>query len=133
MKKELYEQIKQEIIAKGLADNGCVAVGYVYDIGWYTFLGALGGLIVTEQSNCKYIFSKRNDELVIVPYAKKTIVYNEGFIIKKSNILKTKRFGSRVTFKLSDKKKKAYIIEKGLDDMKQILVDLGLAKEKTSK
>lgn len=130
MKKELYEQIKQEIIAKGLADNGCVAVGYVYNIGWYTFLGAFGGLIVTEQSNCKYIFSKRNDELIIIPYAKKAIAYNEGFVIKKLNIVKTKRFGSRVTFRLSDKKKTSYVIEKGLDDMKQILVDLGLVVEK---
>lgn len=133
MKKELYEQIKQEIIAKGLADNGCVAIGYVYNVGWYTFLGALGGLIVTEQSNCKYIFSKRNYELVVIPYAKKTIAYNEGFVIKKEHIVKTKRFGSRVTFKLSDKKKKAYVIEKGMDDMKQILIDLGLAEEKSAK
>lgn len=130
MKKVLYEQVKQEIISKGIADNGCVAVGYVYNVGWYTFLGALGGLIVTERSNCKYIFSKRNDEIVIIPYAQRTIMYNQGIVIKKDKIAKTKRFGSRVTFRLSDKKKTSYVIEKGLDNMKQILVDLGLVVKK---
>ena len=132
MKKAVYEEIKKELVEKGFADNGCVAVCGVYNVGWYTLFGGLLGAIVTERSNCDWIISKRNDELIVIPYAKKTLVYEQGVSIKKQNIIKASLIVRRFTFKTVDKKKTSYLVQRGTkDDLKQILIDLGLIENKS--
>ena len=129
-----YYDIKNELIEKGLADDGLVALGEKP----FNATENLGSLLLGVKkgfSGKSHAITKQGDKIVIYPFTTKGVCYDEALTLEKDNILKVSVYNfivCEVRFKTNIKKfKKLWLpITIGKDDAKEILSQLGLRKKK---
>lgn len=130
-----YNDVKNELIEKGLADDNLVALGE-QPISPAENLGSLIlGVKKHLPGSSSHAITKQGDKIVIYPFSTKGILYNEALTLEKSDIVKVSVYNFmvfEVRFKTTIKHfKKLWLpITLGKDDMKQILSLLGLSKKK---
>ena len=132
MKKKTYEEIKEIVCSKGLADDNAVAIAKLVNLGWYTAFGYV------EEGKWDLIFTSHGDYLVIIPIEwegkfvfKPKVAFQRGVKIHKSKIvsLTIEMFGARFILETTDKKKNGYSIQIGTKDFKQIAKNLGFVNK----
>lgn len=129
-----YDNIKDELIEKGLADDGLVAMGSK-PIGANENLGSLLLGVKKGFSGKDHAITKQGDKIVIYPFTTKGVCYDEAITLEKENIVKVSiynfmAFEVRFKTNLKGYKKLWLPITTGKDDVKQILELLELRKKK---
>lgn len=122
------KSLKQELVAKGYSDDGLVGWGNNASATSGAIFGAVGGALAGAFSKM-HVVCKRGDDILIIPFTNKEILYSNGIVFNKQIIEKAQVKGLFLSKKLvivtKNGKKSNFPILQGVGDVKAILQKLG--------